>query len=66
MNRNNTSGFPGVYRRKGSDKWRASICVNGKVRNLGTWEADWQAAIAYQEAKAKYHINPEVRANRHA
>lgn len=45
LQRNNKSGFRGVYRARG--KWRAQIKVNGKITALGYHETPEQAARAY-------------------
>jgi hypothetical protein len=44
--KNNTSGFKGVCRGRG-DKWRATICVNGKRRKIGSFSTPEEAHKAY-------------------
>jgi len=51
----NTSGVLGVYWHKASEKWLAQICVDGKVKYLGTF-SDFQDAVEARNAgKLKYH-----------
>lgn len=52
MPKTNKSGFKGVSWCKGSSKWYASIKINGKSRNLGTYLNIQDAAAAYAEALA--------------
>ncbi len=51
--RDNTSGFLGVSRNR--RRWRASIRVDGHVRNLGTFDAPEKAAAVYLAAKRALH-----------
>ena len=53
--RNNTSGYKGVSRRKHRPLWRAGIYVNGKTKHLGDYFCLIKAAKAYDEAAKKYH-----------
>jgi hypothetical protein len=46
----NTSGYKGVSRVKSSGKWLATIKVNGKSRNLGTYLTPQEAHEAYMKA----------------
>jgi hypothetical protein len=50
----NTSGFKGVHRRA-NGKWRASIGIDGKRINLGTFSTAAEAGAAYGEAARKLH-----------
>lgn len=61
IRRTNTSGAKGVYFFKGTGKWHARICVNGKQKHLGFFNDLRLAASAYSEAAAKYHThNPHA------
>lgn len=48
------SGVIGVYSIDGSDKWRASICVNHKQISLGIFDSFEEAKKARVEAELKY------------
>lgn len=48
--RNNTSGFKGVSFYPRYDKWMSSICINGKLKNLGYFKDPVDAARAYDKA----------------
>jgi hypothetical protein len=50
--RKQSSKHRGVAWEKRSGKWRASIKVEGKVRHLGTFDGEEQAAAAYAAAAA--------------
>jgi len=43
-----TSKYVGVYLHKATQKWGASIVINGKSRHLGLFNDEIQANIAYQ------------------
>jgi len=52
-NKNNTSGFCGVYRNgKG---FQAQIRLNGKLLHMGTYSTPEEAARAYDIGAIKYH-----------
>ena len=53
--KNNTSGYTGVVWNRRDCLWRASIGVNGKRIMLGNFITKEDAALAYKEAKEKYH-----------
>lgn len=53
--KNNASGFKGVWWQKIERKWQAQIQVNKKVISLGYYPTKECAAIAYNEAATKYH-----------
>ncbi len=58
-----SSGFKGVSRNNGRGKeWRAGIKVHGKTYNLGSYDIDWEAALAYDRA-AKEHFGEYARGN---
>ena len=52
-NRNNTSGYKGVF--KFRDRWLARIGVDMKSVHLGVFKDKKEAALAYNEAAIKYH-----------
>jgi len=52
---NNTSGFKGVSRKKGGNKWVANINYNGKKRHLGYFNTPEEAAAQYQLFAEKIH-----------
>jgi hypothetical protein len=55
-NRNNTSGFKGVYFCKPLQKWRARIKYgNQKETHLGYFLTVTDAAVAYDAAAKQYH-----------
>lgn len=55
LNRNNKSGFHGVYWHKSNKKWIAEIRINGQSKHLGTFETAIAAAIAYNVAAAEHY-----------
>lgn len=55
--KNNTSGFKGVYWNKWVNKWFASIMVNQKSINLGFCSSKEEAAKIYNDAAIKYFGN---------
>lgn len=50
-----TSKYKGVSLIKTSGKWTAQICKDKKVRKLGNYETQEQAALAYNEAAIRLH-----------
>ena len=52
--KNNTSGFKGVSFYSRYNKWMSSICVDGKLKNLGYFSDPVSAARAYDQAAQKY------------
>ena len=52
--KNNTSGTTGVYFQKDSNKWYASIYVEGKVKHLGLFDYEQDAIFARMTAEKKY------------
>ncbi len=53
--RNNTSGYKGVFFNKRFKKWTAIIGVDGKLKHLGYFKSPKQASIAYKKAQKIYH-----------
>ena len=51
----NTTGYKGVYRHKGTRKWRAQISTNNRAMHLGSFTTKEQAALAYNVAAFKYY-----------
>lgn len=48
-----TSQYKGVHFRKDSKKYRASIRINGKLKSLGSFQSELDAARAYDAAAKK-------------
>lgn len=55
LHKNNKSGFKGVYWDNRSQRWRASIRTDGKVRRLGFFHSAESAFEAYKAAAIVYH-----------
>jgi hypothetical protein len=53
-NKNNTSGYKGVYWDKPRKKWRAQIMHNKKTVFLGHFNDTKDAAVAYAEGAKRY------------
>lgn len=51
--KNNTTGFLGVYKRR--DRWRSSIQIGANIISLGTFDTPEQAHNAYVSAKRRLH-----------
>ncbi len=49
-----TSKYVGVYFHKENHYWRARITIEGKLRNIGCYENEEEAAIDYARAVFKY------------
>lgn len=54
LQKNNTSGYPGVGWAKREQKWRARIKVNGKEKHLGFFDDKNAAIAAKKRAEEKY------------
>jgi hypothetical protein len=52
--RNNTSGFIGVYFDKQQKKWYSTISINYKRKFLGYFDTREEASKCYQEAVKQY------------
>jgi hypothetical protein len=57
QNKNNTSGYRGVYWAKGKNKWQARIEADGKEIHLGYFECPAAASEAYRAKKAEVHFS---------
>lgn len=51
---NNTTGFKGVSKFKGRNKWFARITVNGKYNHLGSFDTPEDAHAAYCKAATEH------------
>lgn len=53
------SGVTGVYKNKDTGRWYAQISINGKSRNIGTFDTVKEAWAARQKKKSElgYHPN---------
>ncbi len=54
LQKNNTSGYKGVFWNKQLNKWMAKICVMGKQIYLGYFEDKKDAAESYNDGAKKY------------
>lgn len=52
-NKNNTSGFKGVFR-SSKNRWRAQIKVSNRAIHLGSYKTPIDAALAYNDAAMAY------------
>jgi len=53
--KNTTSRYIGVWYCKRARRWKTQICTDGKVRCLGSYESEADAAKAYDAAARKYY-----------
>jgi hypothetical protein len=53
IQKNNTSGFKGVYKHK--DKWRVRLMINKKSKSFGLYDDIELAQLVAIEARNKYH-----------
>lgn len=56
QNKNNTSGYRGVYWSKRRNKWLARIQADGRAMNLGFFDCPVAASEAYRAKKAEVHF----------
>jgi hypothetical protein len=54
-NKNNKSGYKGVYWRSDRKRWVALISINGKDKRLGSFKNKLDAAIAYDNYAKEVH-----------
>ena len=54
INKNNTSGYKGVFWNKQSNRWAAKIWLNYKQIHLGLFDSKEDAALAYNIAAKEY------------
>ena len=54
-NKNTTSKYKGVYWLKKNNKWATQIQIDKKVKNLGYFQNEKDAAIAYNKAAQKHY-----------
>jgi len=64
MNKNNKSGFKGVYAYGGYGKWAASVRVNGRCKTKFGFPSPEAAAKAYDEMAVEY-FGKYARINHH-
>lgn len=59
LQKNNTSGHPGVYWYDPNHKWSGKICIKRKIIHLGYFDTIEEAIAARKAAKKIYHqFNP--------
>lgn len=56
--KNNRSGFTGVYWHKSSGKYRAHIYIDGKEKHLGLFETAEEASEVYEKTKLEFGFDP--------
>ena len=57
INKNNTSGYVGIYFMKTRNKWKAQICVDRKSIYLGCFDTKDDAITARKLAENKYNFH---------
>jgi hypothetical protein len=53
--KNCSSKYKGVYFRKDTKKWQASIRLNGKTKHLGVYDTELAAHLAWLSAATEHH-----------
>jgi len=53
--RHSKSGFRGVYWLENKKRFKAYICLNGKIKNIGHFHNKIDAAKAYNKCALKFH-----------
>jgi hypothetical protein len=51
LSQKTSSRYKGVFWDTGRQKWRARIRVGGKVKTLGSFDSEDEAAAAYRKAR---------------
>jgi hypothetical protein len=51
----NTSGFKGVCFDKRTNKWKAQISINSKIKHIGLFDTPEEAYEAYKKAATEFH-----------
>jgi hypothetical protein len=55
LSKRNKSGFRGVTKHTGREKWIASICINGKNKHLGVFDSPEEAGKVAELARATHY-----------
>lgn len=62
--KNNKSGYKGIWWHKQNKNWCASICVDGKQKHIGCFKTAEEAHLAYQKEASTYHTMNAMAINR--
>lgn len=54
-NKNNSSGYKGVFWHKSENKWISNIRIKGKTIHIGYFNSKEEAARAFDKESIKYH-----------
>ena len=63
-NKNSSSKYKDVSWDEGTKKWRTHIRINGKLKHLGRFENEIDAAITYNKAAIKYFDKEYIHLNK--